>query len=225
MNRAKWTSERLSELFQKYNDRYWDGKVPPFLVQARPMKKSDGDCIGFCNSEDGRIVIDVGRHGSDRSVRRTLLHEMCHAADKTRSLSGLSHGYGFWAEVENLLRRGAPFQIGFSEMPGFNCPQLAIPRRFPLCWREGQKFGKKRARRFPAGPNVINITEEMILGAFEDAALDLDCWHIAKFAVGAENGLVDVGLRPVNQWAERLLRRGRRRFENAQACRDSMNCP
>jgi len=80
----KWTEARLQRLFRYYNTRYWQGKLPEYRVLVKRLRWKYGDC----NKRRRRIRISVA-YRSDREVRATLLHEMCHAAH--RWIAGKDH--------------------------------------------------------------------------------------------------------------------------------------
>lgn len=206
---AGWTEYHLGQLFARYNRRYWDGRIPHYTLRIAPM----ADAVGRCDRRRRMILIDLARHESDREVGDTLLHEMCHAAD--RSGGRVAHGYGFFRELEMLLRKGSPIRLGCPEMPGVRFWELAVPKKFPLCRKAAERMGLAREREMEReitkGQTAHEVTDEEIIGRFDDAAVEGLTWKEALWAVGHENGLLDVGGRPIDAWARRLVRRGRAR--------------
>ena len=111
MRKTEWNQKRLQRLFERYNRKYWRGRLPPYRV----MQAERLDVLGSCYYRKRIIEIDTGQHDSERHIRATLLHEMVHAA--TRS----GHDVRFFAQMERLLRRGALVTIetgdaGFGSM-------------------------------------------------------------------------------------------------------------
>lgn len=204
--KTKWTQARLEKLFARYNRRYWRGRLPSYSVAPGRL---DGS-VGLCDRAERRITIDLRAHPSDAAVRDTLLHEIAHAADTTGN--PVAHGRGFWAQVERLLRQGAPINVGHSELPGIPPLVDSVPREFHLCRAALQKLAAVTMRSIPQDTPVSDIDEREILVAFSDAAaLDGMDWAAALRAVGGKNGLLDVDLRPQQTaWVTRVLRKARR---------------
>ena len=115
-------SSRYQKLFNAYNKKYFDGKLPNVVVglapllkieaieekgTSRPRKKTVG-AYGFAgiSQKDGSfyIVLDKGMsvfHSGFAKI--TLLHEMCHFE------IGLDKGHGklFKAQIRRLASLGA----------------------------------------------------------------------------------------------------------------------
>lgn len=206
-----WTSARLERLYTRYNRRYWRGRLPVLAVSNQHLD----DCVGVTERSPLRISVDVAQHRTDREVRGTLLHEMAHVADRARHKVG--HGYGFWTEIERLLRQRAPITIGCPEMPGHAfITALSVPRRLRLSRQALERTRRRLEREIPAGLPEQLVTDTEILGAFEDAATDGLTWSRARRAVGLEYGLLDVEHNPIDAWARRLLARAEHRVREAR---------
>lgn len=206
--RSTWTHQRVERLFAHYKKKYWRSRLLHFKIKIADLK----GVLGQCWTKERRIVLNVEAHKSDREIRGTLLHEMCHAATRTREGE---HGYGFWQQVERLLRQNAPIAVTGSEPPVHRTYANAIPRRFPLAREAMRKVKAQRARKVEAQfkqDNVKTITPEMIIGDFRDAALATTC-KPAKYFIGIKHGLLDVGGKPGSRWAARILREGRKAFQ------------
>lgn len=87
----RWNEERLQQLFRYYNTRYWRGKLPEYRVIVKRFRRKYGDC----SKRRRRIRIHVA-YRTDREVRATLLHEMCHAAHRW---VGDPHGKPFYRQM------------------------------------------------------------------------------------------------------------------------------
>jgi hypothetical protein len=134
-----WSSTRLPRLFERYNQKFWAGRIRNFTAAA---KRLDGP-LGFCDSRAGEITIDVEAHHTDREVRSTVLHEMAHAA---AGRCRIAQGYKFWAEIEGLLRMGVPIDVTNSEAPGLRILAGAVPRRFPLAQLAVESIERARVK-------------------------------------------------------------------------------
>lgn len=214
MKKTNWSPARLIQLFQRYNSRYWKGKLSRYVVKIGDL--SDRGAIGLCLFIEHEIVVDVAAHSNDAEIRSTLLHEMAHAADK--STSRYAHGDGFFEQIEHLLRQKAPISLTMAEMPGHKFPLAAVPKKFPLCRKAAVTLEGNRNRRLNRVLNeciVIEETDGDVVRRFEDAAMELT-WKTAKSIIGRENGLIDIGGRATSAWAERVLKRGKRVFDNAR---------
>lgn len=223
-SKTSWNEERLQRLFERYNRHYWAGRLTRFTVAAAPALRSDcagSPILGQCDSSKREISINIELHPSDREIRSTLLHEMCHAASpKDSTVSSSSHGYGFWYQVERLLRKRAPMSVGFPEAGGMRfLAGDAVPKRFPLARRAAdrasRKYNREIERRHAALPGGLKateiiITDEYIIDEFSnEQVLDLP-WKKASMVIGLEYGLLDVGGRPRNKWARRIIAEGKK---------------
>jgi hypothetical protein len=207
--KTTWTEARLQRLFDRYNKRFWRGKLRGYTVGTKDLS-GEGE-MGVCDCKRRAISIDVAAHRSDREVRATLLHEMAHAA----APNGYpAHGYPFWGQLEMLLKKGAPVSIGFAEA-GSLVKTLNVPRRFKLCRKLAEGAQAKRTRQlkreFP-GPDTV-IPLDMVLQRFEDAALEVT-WKVALMVISQEYGMLDVGHKPL--WSASFLKKARRVFARAR---------
>jgi len=103
----------LQRLFERYDRRYWRGKLSRvYAVENADLSKNR--CLGICYRKTRKIVLDITAHSKDRERRATLLREMAHAADNSKS--GHAHGDGFLAQIEYLLRQRAPITLQMPEL-------------------------------------------------------------------------------------------------------------
>jgi SprT-like family len=214
LNKTTWSEERVRSAFARYNERYWQGRLPHYrlVIEAIP------GAMGQCDRVRKIIKIDVDQHKSDREVRSTLLHEMAHAAAIIRGSRG--HDPKFFAQVEMLLRRKAPIAIDTPEAGSVPILANLVPSRFPLLKRKIDQLEARRSggiEKLIAERNlhVRTVTDGDILGDFEQAAMELT-WKQAVIAVGLENGLVDETGRPLTRRSRRLLNEAKRRYARAR---------
>lgn len=217
-----WAEDRLRRLFERYHRQFWHGKLSAFKIV---IGSCDG-ALGQCDSKKRVITINIQSHKSDRQVRSTLLHEMCHAA----SPKSQGHDVKFFAQLEKLLESGAPIGVEQPEAGRVKILQGVVPSRFPLLKRRMDRAGARRRKPIDALIQakhlpVTEITDEYILHEFEELAWELT-WKQALIFVGRENGLVDETGRPLNRRAAGVLkraknayRRGRRRYLDDQYAR------
>lgn len=206
---AAWTEENLQRAFNRYNAKYWRGRLPGYRIVIEAMPEA----MGLCDSRRKIITVDVLRHKNRRGMRSTLLHEMAHAAADIRGSQG--HDLKFFAEIEKLLRMRAPVAVETAEAGDVHILANLVPFRFPLLKR---KIDKLEARRRSALEKLISerdvpttlITDNDILDEFEDAAMELT-WKQAVRVVGIENGLIDETGRPLDGRARRLLNQAKPR--------------
>lgn len=92
-----WTDSRLARLFDRYNRRFWNGRLPKYSVIASDLYRG-----GLCKKRERQIFINLDTFRSDKEIRATLLHEMAHAATRD------SHGKYWQSEMERLAEEGAP---------------------------------------------------------------------------------------------------------------------
>ena len=85
----------LKKIFETFNSNYFAGKLPKYRIRVKHLPTAGGRTI------PGRRLIEIGIHES-HVQEQTLLHEMAHAS------SGLGHGKRFHAELQRLLKMGAP---------------------------------------------------------------------------------------------------------------------
>jgi hypothetical protein len=201
-------------MFARYNRKYWRGRLPVYRLVIATMP----DAMGLCESRRKVITIDVEQHKSDREVRSTLLHEMAHAAASIRGSRG--HDLKFFAQLEKLLRLRAPIAIETQEAGSTRILANLVPSRFPLLKGRIDQLETRRSEpleKFIAEHKVHTtlITDDDILGEFEDAATELT-WKQAVITIGLENGLVDETGRPLTRRSRRLLHKAKRRHARAR---------
>ncbi len=198
---SPWTQRRLQRLYDRYNAKYWDGALPTHAVVLGPC-----DALGRCDPRRKLVTIDAAIHRSDRAVRSTLLHEMCHVATGQGG-----HDSHFLEELERLLADGARVEVGIAETGGALFLE-AVPARFVRC-RKRIKREMATAQRALAAQaregHVENLTLAMVEGEFEDAARDGATWTEALFEIGRRCGLVDVDTLPVPGREEWVAKAGR----------------
>lgn len=216
MSKTRWNEHRLERLFERYNRIYWwHRRLPRYRVT---VAKLDG-FLGLCHWRRKHIEIDTDQHRNDRHIRRTLLHEMVHAA--TRG----GHDLRFFAQMERLLRRGALPTIETGDVGRCKILDDVVPRRFPLLRAKVQRLESRRARevermaakgKWPS----ITVTNQMIIDEFGDCEAEALPWKKVLACVGYEYGLTDAAGRPKNAWARRIVARGKK--VHAKAHRDHL---
>lgn len=79
-------NKKLKQIFDYYNEKYWDGKLPP-LKCSFSKKVDDDECLGLYISPDSKeedipenYAIYISPTQKLKEVRETMLHEMCHHA-------------------------------------------------------------------------------------------------------------------------------------------------
>ena len=92
------TDERCQRLFDKYNVRFFGGRLPKYRV-LRSDRFIAGE-HGLCRKKQREIHLGTALKGA--RLREVLLHEMAHAA------VGGSHGKKWLAEMLRLAKMGAP---------------------------------------------------------------------------------------------------------------------
>ena len=151
--------------------------------------------MGECRDADRVIRVDVRHHRSDRALRSTLLHEMCHAV----AGSGTRHNSPFFAQLEHLLSRRAPIGLGFPENPEGRAV-ASIPARFVCCRRlykttfdrEQRRLDRLlRRHRSPA------LTVEDIIDEFYEAANEGMTWRDTVAELGRRYRFLDIDGRPL----------------------------
>ncbi len=103
-----WSEQRLTRLFERYNRKFFAGRLSGWTVSHtwdEPFDRyKDGAYFtGYCNLERKRIFVHLNCQ-TDYEVRTTLLHEMAHAVtnDPQHKIGGA------WAvEIERLRAAGA----------------------------------------------------------------------------------------------------------------------
>jgi hypothetical protein len=206
-----WNDERLRKLFDRYNQLYWRGTLSGYRVEMADLSKERA--WGICEWKTKTIRIDP-RHRNSLSIRGTLLHEMAHAASRS------GHTVPFFAQLERLLKRGAPVKVDAAEAGNVTILNDVVPKRFPLLRARMQHAENHRARRLlkytrEKKLETHTVTDDMIVLEFRDAAMEVT-WKQALLFLGREYGLTDEGGRPVNAWARRVVRDGQRAYRRAR---------
>ncbi len=203
-----WTDARLARLYERYRRLYWRGRLPEFTVRVAELTR----CVGLCEWTTRVVTVDVAQHDSDREVRSTLLHEMCHVAAVR---GGTAHGSRFMRQLERLLRLGAPVTLDLPETG--NAPTLsAVPARFRRCRgvlraayaRERREVERQIAERCADSQPIEGAQlRGLILDGFEDAGMQRVPWRAALWGIGREFHLIDIDGEPLS-WARDLVRAG-----------------
>ena len=92
MTRKRWTDTRLQKLFEYYNRRFWNGKLPRFTV----IRVSDQEYKVYISFKEKLIRVSTNGR-SDRDIRSTVLHEMAHLATRRPG-----HDSKFFEQLEDL---------------------------------------------------------------------------------------------------------------------------
>jgi hypothetical protein len=89
--------------------------------------------------------------------------------------SRIAQGYKFWAEVEGLLKKGAPVDVTNSEAPGLRILAGAVPKRFPLAPLAVERIERARVKELDKQTfdDIEEITDSVIVQRFEEAAMVL----------------------------------------------------
>jgi|HubBroStandDraft_6_1064221.scaffolds.fasta_scaffold204096_2 hypothetical protein len=203
-----WSDERLRKLFDHYNRLYWRGQLSGYRVVLADLSKERA--WGHC--EWKKKIIRIDQHSPQ--LRGTLLHEMAHAASRS------GHTVPFFAQLERLLKRGAPVTVEASEAGDVEILSDVVPKRFPLLRAKMQRAEKRRASqvlRFAREKKLktYTMTDDMIARRFANAAMEMT-WKPALVSVGLQHGLTDESGRPLNAWARRVIRAGRRAYRRAR---------
>lgn len=132
---SKMTDAWLQSLYVRYNRRFWGGRLQGWSVRwagakigrlhachvspkrVREFEQAFGPewqkvleriqpLLGATDPVRCEITVDVSLRGEARSVRIVLLHEMCHAATKSRKLH--AHGRAWEKEITRIVNLGAP---------------------------------------------------------------------------------------------------------------------
>jgi hypothetical protein len=124
------------------------------------------------------------------------------------------HGVHFFAQIERLLRMGAPVTVDNGDAGDVRVQANLVPARFPLLKRkmdrvEGRR--RKQIRDQAKGAPIHEESDTEILGQFEDAAVEGLHWRETLAAVCSKvSGLVDDCGRPLTPWARRIIANGRK---------------
>ena len=203
MPRSTWTDKRLQRLFQRYRLRYWprSRRLQRYQVTFAELD----DYFGQCDTRQRLIELDLRRHPSDRELRATVLHEMCHAVAGPASKG---HDSLFFAQLEYLLSEQAPISVGFPENPEGRT-LAAIPAKFALCRRLFEPVYEGRRRKLERvlsglGGEPHNTSKDEIAERFSQAGCNDLNWREALLVIGKEYGFLDIDGRPFPEF-ERLL--------------------
>jgi len=209
-----WDQTRLRRLFDRYDQKYFFGKLSHYRIVIASL---EDHLIGRCEFAKRTIIIDVNKHHSDRELRGTVLHEMAHAA---ALIPG--HGIQFFAQVERLLRDGAPITVTDGCHGAVRIMANLVPVRFPLLKRKVDRLEARRAKPFvelikAKRVPVHDVTEEEILERFCDidagAAMT---WKNACVVIGIEYALTDDRGRPLTAFARRVIAKARSKHYRAR---------
>lgn len=227
MNPESWTNDRLKKLFNYYDKKYWNGKLPDVVVKQE--NTSENTWWRYFH-EDNHIEIYVAKIKTDKEVRGTLLHEMCHLAAGKKSFRNGGHDSRFFTQVENLLKQKAPIDVGHAENPNSSW-HFGIPKRFPLCRAEMKKENQRclnqieRTNRMRGEEIEVEDGVEAMLRAFEDVVgyCPNISWREVLMVVGRETSMLDIDDK-VLPWAKPHMKEAERKFREAkQNCRAKHN--
>jgi hypothetical protein len=98
----------LLKLFNRYNKKYFRNRLPAYRIIQSDLYGS----AGMCRRKQREIHLRAGLEGAE--LRKTLLHEMAHAA------TNVSHGETWRKEMFRLVNLGAPLRrevLGYINQP------------------------------------------------------------------------------------------------------------
>ena len=173
INRRRWTISRLEALKEQYRAEYWPRSRR--LATYRVVTQDEDGAFGWIDYDQKILVVNVNAHKSDRDVRATLLHEMVHCV-----VGRGGHGTPFWAQLEYLLKAGAPITVGFPELGEMGDWIDIIPRRFVRCrrlFRPAYKARQKEIAKMFARLSTTTITPADMATECYDMALDGLKWR------------------------------------------------
>lgn len=211
--KPEWTADRIKRLFDEYNERFWDGRLPNYRISTQRFSRA---FYGKCNWRRHVIKINTTHIESYEKLRHTLLHEMAHAGNRSRggrgAGHGAGHGVGFVEQLEMLLRKRAPFRLDASDVRGYLRLVLEIPKRFPLCRKAVRRL---QARSSGSGSTIPDSYEELSKAVFKRLRQKLrrgGRWEPALQAVIKEFGLEDMDGWPMSMGTARLVEQMRRLY-------------
>ena len=215
-NWTNWTQRRLDNLFLRYNETYFNGALSAW---SAAIVKLDARVGGLCEKTHKQVIVDTDKYESDAQIRSTLLHEMAHAASPTNS----GHGYEFWAQLEQLMRKRAPVTVGFPEAPDCTMLDDVVPKEFPLCRKAMNKLQERKNRNVAKETKAKNlqteyISDEKILHEFTSAVYEQDNLSESDIVaeIGKENGLLNIEGKPKNRWAAHIIAQGRKLYRRTK---------
>ena len=101
MNRQGDNEPNLSEMFDRYNRRFFGGKRPQCKIEFAELSPKVG---GECDHEQNVIRLNCSLLWENRFLlRRLLLHEMCHL---NTAVELPTHGLGFRRNLSRLVKKG-----------------------------------------------------------------------------------------------------------------------
>jgi hypothetical protein len=168
--------------------------------------------------EAGVITVDISAHDSDSDVRATLLHEMAHAAAKRST----GHDVYFFAQLEHLLRQGAPIKVAAPEAGCATILDNLVPTRFPLTKKAMDKAEANRVqeldKQYPKAPTIITTESDFLTEVEELAMATMPpiSWKQARLVIGLKYGLVDESGRTLRRGASGLLTKAGKAYARAR---------
>jgi len=208
-------TDRLKRLYDRYNRMYFHGRLS-YKIIAAPLPER---IMGWCEWSKRAITIDLEKHTSDRQLRGTVLHEMAHEA-----ANHWGHGIHFFAEVEKLLRQGAPITVKTAEGGKVEVQANLVPKRFPLLKRRMDRVEARRTKGIKdmvkaKGISIRDVTEDQIVENFRDVEGGASLpWRAAVRYVGSQFALTDETGRPLTAFSRRIIAKGHK--VHARARRD-----
>jgi SprT-like family len=212
--KTKWNARRLQRLFERYNCTYFRRKLRGCSAVISSLPHGQ---LGVYMLSKRVIAIDVRKQTSDRELRGTVLHEMAHAAAHSRGSRG--HDLKFFAELERLLRLGAPVTVDNAEAGYVRILRDVVPPRFRLLKQKMERAEARRRKILKDYATVRNLelrraTDDQIVGYFE--SYGYFTWREALVKIGPEVGLTDEVGRVVSSWARRVLAQAKRTHSRAR---------
>ena len=110
------TKEDLERRFKEYNDKYFDGVLPPCKFTVVRMK-NHSTATYFIKEQKIRIAKNV--YWTNETLKLTLIHEMVHHYVKTRlnyTPNFFSHGRRY-RKVCRMLRKKHGLRVNLYELP------------------------------------------------------------------------------------------------------------
>jgi hypothetical protein len=203
--KAPPSADQLAKLFDDLNKAYWRGRLPLFVVET--ARFTDPVCVGECRFSERKIRLDVSCLKDGDWTRSTLLHEMIHLAVGPRQPA---HGTKFFAELERLLRKGAPIFVGPGEHEGR--PLTIVPMRFRLC-REKLRVAYRDADLDHDRLKGTELEEAVVENATFMGENGVP-WPATLRAIGSEFATLDLNGRPLRRM-RRLIQRAPRAHRKA----------
>ena len=79
-------NKKLKKIFDKYNEEYWEGSLPTIKCSFRKKIDEEGSWGEYISPESEiqdkieNYAIYINPNQSQKNIRETMLHEMCHHA-------------------------------------------------------------------------------------------------------------------------------------------------